>query len=471
MTQRRALVSRLQTTSLAVVLSLIAVVAGSALGPRYGGALTVSMLDLPAASGPGTPQTASERLLLGLRHDTLVRTGPAATIEPSLASSWSAAASQREWTLRLDGAARFHDGQPLTADDAVRSLRRFLASPSPAGEWLALALDGGAAFRRDQAAQLPGLGSLGAHALVLRFTDVTPSPLAPLSALAAAVTGADGAGCGPFVLAHEIVGRRAAFVPFLGHVRGRPFLDQLEVVALGNRPLGARRRDGRSGIPTSPAVADTDRVARLLLLLDPSRPPFAAAPLRRAVARAIDRPTLAARFLESADPLETLLFGGPTTLAQSVPPEGPAVMGEITLAVGSDVDPRASQRLVAHLEAQGLRVTARAEASLRSAHILPEARLVVWCPEVADPVLVLHELSLLAGAPPGFQDDLRSAAAERDDARKRPILERAERALRDEACVIPLARLAVPHDLSDGARGLRVDATGRLILEDAWCAP
>lgn len=69
----------------------------------------------------------SASFLLRNVYDSLVRVeGTPPKPVPSLATSWTSSADGREYTFRLDAAARFHSGKPVTADDVVYSFRRAL---------------------------------------------------------------------------------------------------------------------------------------------------------------------------------------------------------------------------------------------------------------------------------------------------------------------------------------------------------
>jgi MarR-like DNA-binding transcriptional regulator SgrR of sgrS sRNA len=58
-----------------------------------------------------------------------------------------------------------------------------------------------------------------------------------------------------------------------------------------------------------------------------------------------------------------------------------------------------------------------------------------------------------------------------DPARRLPALVQAEDALRREGAIVPIGQMPVRFGGSPTAHGARIDATGRLILEDAWVEP
>jgi ABC-type transport system substrate-binding protein len=168
--------------------ALVPLLLHAALGPRYGGELKVGVMELPATTEPGGERGGGAALVSLLAHETLVEVDEGGFPSPALAHGWSTGAGGREWTLRLWEGASFHDGRPVTAADVVRSLRRFLRSPSFAAARLAEGLDGGGAFRARQAEELGGLLAPDGRHVVLRFIQAQALPLAALAAPAAAVT-------------------------------------------------------------------------------------------------------------------------------------------------------------------------------------------------------------------------------------------------------------------------------------------
>src|SRR5688500_6923682 len=153
---------------------------------------------MPARFDPAPARGAAARLLAALVHERLVEIGPQGASVPALAQSWTAATSGREWTLHLHPGLVFHDGAPITSADVVRSLRRFLRSPSAAAAGLAGRLDGGAAFRSG-AADLAGVVAVDPHTISLRLRAPSAVVLPLLATPDAAITSPRGAAAGPFL--------------------------------------------------------------------------------------------------------------------------------------------------------------------------------------------------------------------------------------------------------------------------------
>lgn len=188
---------------------------------------------------------------------------------------------------------------------------------------------------------------------------------------------------------------------------------------------------------------------------------------------AVDRAELVKHLLPGGDPAASLLVPAllaPLTEEGVVPTV--RVPAAITLVVATDVPPLLSQRVVAHLEAIGLRVVAvpRDPGEARSAPA--HAHLLLFSPEVAEAGLVLEELAALERVPSEAVMALAAAAArELDIDQRRTLLHRAESVLRAGDVLIPLASVPVSSGVRPGVHGLSVDLSGRTVLEDAWLEP
>jgi ABC-type transport system substrate-binding protein len=445
----------------AAALLALPVAARSALGPRYGGVLVVAVRDMPASLEPGAGHGPARAMLGGLAHETLVGVDADGLPVPALAREWTSAAEGREWRLALRGTATFHDGRAVTSEEAVASLRRFLGSRSPAAAWLAAALDKAAPVSAPDPSHL-----------VLRFAEPRGLPLAPLAAPGAAVTTARGAGCGPFLPLAPAPGKRIRLTAFARHVRGRPYLDAVDVVdAAGPEAVEAEFGAGR--IDVLPGGDEPSSLAAsLILALDASRPPFDRPEARATVSNAIDRPDIVRRLLPGGDATPALLAPGllPPMVAYA-PVRGEDLDASVRMAVGMDVPPLVSQRIVASLDAVGLRVDAVAVPPAEAMTSPAAVRLFLWSPEVAEAGLALRELSAVVPRAAEVDEALTAADRERDQDRRRALLHAAEAALREQDRLIPVAAVPVSFRARGGVHGLRVDLSGRLVLEDAWREP
>lgn len=431
--------------ALVVIAIAIAAVVGAALGPVYGGRMTVGIVEMPARFDPAPAHGAGARFLSALVHERLVVLRNELP-EPALAESWASAADGREWAIRLRPDSVFHDGAPITAADAARSLRRYLRSPSAAAAGWAARVDGGRAYRDRATDALPGLVVADALTLVVRVRDPSGSTLSLLAAADAAITSARGAGAGPFVptTASPIRGTLAA-VAFPAHVRGRPFLDAIAVQLAGSSGSG-------NGVDLAPAIGPGPLAATLLLILDPDHPSLARLEVRRAVDATIDREDLVRNFLPGGatilSPIPPLLLSAMPGAAPARPARSPrpasrsaAAQISMVLAVSSDVPALVSQRVVAYLGAAGLDATAIQVSPDNVWTLRAAARLVAWTPAIPEPLLAREELAWLAPS------------------------------RGSEAVVLPLAALPIGHRSRMGLHGVAVDRGGHIRLEDAWIMP
>ncbi|TDW21210.1 ABC transporter substrate-binding protein [Kribbella kalugense] len=115
----------------AAVLALTACSAGSSTsgssGSSPGGDQKLSIglvaepasLDFTTTDGAAIPQ-----LLLGNVYETLVKQDDSGKIVPSLAKSWTVSADRKTYTFDLVDTAKFTNGKPFTANDAVFSINR-----------------------------------------------------------------------------------------------------------------------------------------------------------------------------------------------------------------------------------------------------------------------------------------------------------------------------------------------------------
>src|SRR3989441_3969495 len=64
-------------------------------------------------------------LFLYAIHDALVKPMPGNSMAPSLAESWTVSADQRVYEFKLREGVKFHNGDPVTAEDVKFSLERY----------------------------------------------------------------------------------------------------------------------------------------------------------------------------------------------------------------------------------------------------------------------------------------------------------------------------------------------------------
>ena len=97
--------------------------------PAVSGTVTVGLTNLGTESlDPGLGQSR-DKLYWGPMYDFFIGADPDGNLSPDLGAleRWEANADATEWTLTIRTGMRWHDGTPVTADDGVFSIERYLA--------------------------------------------------------------------------------------------------------------------------------------------------------------------------------------------------------------------------------------------------------------------------------------------------------------------------------------------------------
>jgi peptide/nickel transport system substrate-binding protein len=195
----------------------------------YGGALIGSLTSEPATLDPTRARSHAELTLAGLLFDGLYALDGGGVPTPRLAQALpelDRAGTTARIEVRAD--VLFHDGAALTVADVVASLRRTR---------LAGGLPGVVAIDERAGKVEVTLATADADLALLLATPaaaITPGGKAPSASAAV--------GTGPFALAAvERGARRVKLVAFDEHVRGRPFLDSVQLDWFGDGAAEARR--------------------------------------------------------------------------------------------------------------------------------------------------------------------------------------------------------------------------------------
>ncbi|MEO8572228.1 MAG: peptide ABC transporter substrate-binding protein [Chloroflexota bacterium] len=331
------------------------------------------ILGRPTNVNPLASRTQADRDLVALVFSGLVGRDAAARPIPAIALSWTSSSDGAVWTFTLDPAARWQDGEPLTADDVVFTIQT-LQDPAyhgpGAGSWTGIAATAVDAetIRFDVTTPIGAFLDLATQPIVpAHLLDATPP-----GALADDPFGDAPIGSGPYAIveldrdhaALELTKNVAAppsesASPTVGpsidplatarptaDASGEPpaiprlelrFFDEAERLAAAFR---AGDLDAVSGLDPADAaeLATTTNGARVLrdpsttLIaiipnLRPSRPAFADPRTRAALLGAIDR-----------ERIVTVAYGGLATRADGlVPPSSWAFSGASTPPVKRDL--------------------------------------------------------------------------------------------------------------------------------------
>jgi len=102
-------------------------------GAEIGGLLRIALSGEVTSLDPHFLNAAPNNAVARHLYDSLVQVDADGRLQPALAESWRAV-DPLTWEFRLRRGVRFHDGQPLTAEDVIASLERpaaLVKSPGP----------------------------------------------------------------------------------------------------------------------------------------------------------------------------------------------------------------------------------------------------------------------------------------------------------------------------------------------------
>ncbi len=119
---QRSAVGALTLTSIPALIAACSTGQGtSTTGPKRGGTMIIGLEDSPASLNYYVEGDIPTEYLAGNLFSTLVGTDLHNNLIPDLASSWTVSADKTVFTFHLNPNAKWHDGQPVTADDVAYS--------------------------------------------------------------------------------------------------------------------------------------------------------------------------------------------------------------------------------------------------------------------------------------------------------------------------------------------------------------
>ncbi|MGD8650088.1 MAG: ABC transporter substrate-binding protein, partial [Desulfobacterales bacterium] len=115
---------------------------------QRGGVYRYPLMNNPSTLDPIYLQDQYGAPVVRQVFEGLVQFGPYLSVLPALAETWQVENNGRTYRLFLRPTAQFHNGHPVTADDAIFSIQRLIrVNPAPTILPQLLKIDGATAYR------------------------------------------------------------------------------------------------------------------------------------------------------------------------------------------------------------------------------------------------------------------------------------------------------------------------------------
>ena len=137
-----------------------------------GGVYHAPLLNNPATLDPAFVQDQYGTAVVQQLFDGLVRFDPYLMVLPALAKTWQVEENGKTYRFELHENARFHNGDPVTAEDVIFSLSRLLRiDPSPVTLPHLLKIKGANAYRDRQSDIIEGLQPVDERVVLVRLEE------------------------------------------------------------------------------------------------------------------------------------------------------------------------------------------------------------------------------------------------------------------------------------------------------------
>ena len=139
---------------------------------QRGGVYRYPLMNNPSTLDPAYLQDQYGVRIVRQLFEGLVQFGPYLTVLPALAETWQVDNAGRTYRFLLRPDARFHNGHPVTSDDAIFSIRRLLRV-NPASTILPqlLKIEGAPAYRDRQNDGIRGLKRINDHEFTVTLIE------------------------------------------------------------------------------------------------------------------------------------------------------------------------------------------------------------------------------------------------------------------------------------------------------------
>lgn len=375
--------------------------------------LTIGLWSSPGNFSPINADSSYAYYVVGIVYDTLVAHTPELTFEPRLAEDWEVSEDATQITFHLNPNARFHDGQPVTAEDVAYTIQVIAHPEAQTNRGASLGpLVGLTGGKTPDGGPVEGVEVLDEHTIRFTFEQpvdmnfvletlgtsvyVMPKHLVenvPVADLGTAAAFADGLiGSGPFKFVRYVTDQFVELEKNPDYHVAEPKLDRIVlritsptamVAALrtGDIDMGAGQGIGEVPLQDWPTVQQMDGiVAKSFLtigyqymLINNEKPYFQDPRAKRAITHAVNRQLIVDQLLQGEgvvavgpispiveqyypDHLEPLAYD--PDLARQLLDEAGRPDGPLTLLVptGNEIRVQSAALIQADLQAIGLTV-------------------------------------------------------------------------------------------------------------------
>jgi ABC-type transport system substrate-binding protein len=139
---------------------------------QRGGVYRYPLMNNPSTLDPVYLQDEYGASIVRQLFEGLVQFGPYLTVLPALAETWQVENGGRTYRFFLRSDARFHNGHPVTANDAIYSIQRLLrVNPAPTILPQLLKIEGAPAYRNRQSDGIRGLRHISDHEFTVTLIE------------------------------------------------------------------------------------------------------------------------------------------------------------------------------------------------------------------------------------------------------------------------------------------------------------
>lgn len=202
--------------------------------------------------------------LVGLVAEGLTRYRPSGEIEPALATGWTVDSGGTRYVFRMRAGARFHDGRPVTAGDARRSLTDMMRGTDGVALDAYRVIHGTEDFRAGRSAGITGIRTLDDSTLAISLTRpfvALPALLAHPRAAIRSPEAVESPGSGPWVLL-SVTDTLVRLERNADHWEAPPLQDSLIVRLWTDRTRGLAAFESGEVAATIVPLEETARMVR-----------------------------------------------------------------------------------------------------------------------------------------------------------------------------------------------------------------